>query len=324
MADVYFNSFGFFWNDKDSVVPNACLSRQLGNIFNRSVPLDIESFEKVVVLTQGYGDSYYHFVVESLSRLPVVLDVLKENPDIQVAVPRRRDSSKEYIYQFLELLGVARERVRFVRKVHAGLAIIPSSTVCFRANAAPITMLRHALLQELYPSTGGVVPTLDRPVIVLIVRTARRGLKNNDDVREALKLNFPEFRVVEFSGADSIRSQLKIFATASVIVGPHGAGLANMIASPLRTPILEIAPTNCPSCFLTLAVKHLADGGTTALFVFFSTPRAQLQHIYARHPGGNQWNDTCSFFYEPPVDEVVDLVRNLLVAKRQADAAAPP
>lgn len=37
-------------------------------------------------------------------------------------------------------------------------------------------------LQELYPSTGGVVPTLDRPVIVLIVRTARRGLKNNDDV----------------------------------------------------------------------------------------------------------------------------------------------
>ncbi|CAN0050008.1 unnamed protein product [Ectocarpus sp. 6 AP-2014] len=290
MADVYFNSFGFFWNDKDSVVPNACLSRQLGNIFNRSVPLDIESFEKVVVLTQGYGDSYYHFVVESLSRLPVVLDVLKENPDIQVAVPRRRDSSKEYIYQFLELLGVARERVRFVRKVHAGLAIIPSSTVCFRANAAPITMLRHALLQ----------------------------------VREALKLNFPEFRVVEFSGADSIRSQLKIFATASVIVGPHGAGLANMIASPLRTPILEIAPTNCPSCFLTLAVKHLADGGTTALFVFFSTPRAQLQHIYARHPGGNQWNDTCSFFYEPPVDEVVDLVRNLLVAKRQADAAAPP
>lgn len=32
-------------------------------------------------------------------------------------------------------------------QVHAGLAIIPSSTVCFRANAAPITMLRHALLQ---------------------------------------------------------------------------------------------------------------------------------------------------------------------------------
>lgn len=35
----------------------------------------------------------------------------------KVAVPRRRDSSREYIYQFLELLGVARERVRFVRKV---------------------------------------------------------------------------------------------------------------------------------------------------------------------------------------------------------------
>lgn len=37
------------------------------------------------MLTQHYGDAYYHFVVENMSRLTVVLDVLLENPDIKVS-----------------------------------------------------------------------------------------------------------------------------------------------------------------------------------------------------------------------------------------------
>lgn len=39
---------------------------------------------QVVVLTQHYGDAYYHFLVENMSRLTVVLDILLENPDIKV------------------------------------------------------------------------------------------------------------------------------------------------------------------------------------------------------------------------------------------------
>lgn len=74
-------------------------------------------------------------------------------------------------------------------------------------------------------------------------------------VREALKQNFSAFDVVEFLGNDPIRSQLETFATASVVVAPHGAGLSNMVVSPLHTPVLEIAPISCPPCFLNLAVK---------------------------------------------------------------------
>lgn len=64
---------------QDSVVPNACLSRQLGNIFNRSVPLDIESFEKVHWLlinkcTQGIGipslTTSFEVQVHILARVP--------------------------------------------------------------------------------------------------------------------------------------------------------------------------------------------------------------------------------------------------------------
>lgn len=76
-------------------------------------------------------------------------------------------------------------------------------------------------------------------------------------VRAALQQSFPSFEVVEFRGDGTIVSQLEAFATASVVVGPHGAGLSNTVVSSLHTPVLEIAPISCSTCFLHLAIKVL-------------------------------------------------------------------
>lgn len=74
-------------------------------------------------------------------------------------------------------------------------------------------------------------------------------------VKSALQSNFPDYDVVEFLGTDTVRQQLETFARAAMIIAPHGAGLANILVSPLHTPVLEIAPINCPPCFLRLALK---------------------------------------------------------------------
>lgn len=39
---------------------------------------------KVVVIAQYWGDEYYHFLVEALPRITLMLDVLVENLDIKV------------------------------------------------------------------------------------------------------------------------------------------------------------------------------------------------------------------------------------------------
>ena len=78
-------------------------------------------------------------------------------------------------------------------------------------------------------------------------------------VRDALKQEFPSHDVVEFVGTGPIPAQLKTFATASLIVAPHGAGLSNMVVSPLHTPVLEIGPLGCPSCYTHLAIKVTSD-----------------------------------------------------------------
>lgn len=77
-------------------------------------------------------------------------------------------------------------------------------------------------------------------------------------VREALKRRFPTHEVKEFLGHGPISEQLKNFAQASLIVAPHGAGLSNVMVSPLHTPVLEIAPPSCSICYIHLVVKVLA------------------------------------------------------------------
>lgn len=74
-------------------------------------------------------------------------------------------------------------------------------------------------------------------------------------VRDALKQEFPNYDVEEFLGTGSILAQLQTFATASLIVAPHGAGLSNMVVSPLHTPVLEIGPLGCSACYVHLAMK---------------------------------------------------------------------
>eukprot|EP00903_Cladosiphon_okamuranus_P010588 g10012.t1 len=307
MADVYVNNLGYFWNEKDYVVPKSCKQATLSAAARTDLPTIAKRYEKVVVMASHWGDEYYHFVTEGLPRIMPVLDLLLEQPDVEIALhgDSDHDRQREYTYQFLELLGMGRDRITFIEKIpiFAKLAVVPEPIPCGRTNAALISALRTALLQGMYPATGGVPPAPPRPTIVLIVRREKRGLRNSDEVREALEQSFSDFDVVEFVGNGTTLSQLQIFATASIIVAPHGAGLANIVVSPLHTPVLEIAPLLCTPVYLNLSIK--------------------LQHVYGRHPSRNSFEEACQSWYEPEPDEVMAIVRDLLEAKRLADAADP-
>ncbi|CAM9129006.1 unnamed protein product [Ectocarpus sp. 12 AP-2014] len=315
MVDVFVNRKGAVWNEQDFIAPVNCARFAKDEAEDAlleaagDVPRYINSYEKVFMMAQEWGPNYYHFTVEHLPRITLALDVLLENPDIMIVMHHHghdkwHDTSAELEahMELFELIGISRERIVYTsHEVHANLAIVPTTTNCGDPDPNMVNMLRNRFLQGLFPATDGVPPVPPRPVIVLIVRSNIRGLENNDEVKEALERNFPSFDVVEFFGTDPVRDQLKTFATAAMIIAPHGAGLANMIVAPLHTPVLEIAPLECPPCFLRLAFK--------------------LHHIYARHTAGDDWTIRCNTWYNPDVDGIIDLARDLLEAKRQADDA---
>lgn len=81
-------------------------------------------------------------------------------------------------------------------------------------------------------------------------------------IEEALTKNFPDHNVVQFLGTASVRDQLNLFSRAAMIIAPHGAGLSNMIVSPLHTPVLEIGPPGCSVCYLHLSLKVRTNSRT--------------------------------------------------------------
>ncbi|CAM9445961.1 unnamed protein product [Ectocarpus fasciculatus] len=315
MANVYTSKKGALWNDNDYILPVNCEELTVDeidiarNVAADGLPANLQSYDKVFVMAQRWSPNYYHFTAEHLPRITLALDILLENPEIMISMHfyqhdrlhHEISAVQDVEMQMLEILGINRTRVAFVnRAMHAQLAIVPTSSNCGDPDPNMVNILRNRFLQGLFPTTNGVPPAPPRPVMVLVVRDTLRGLANNEEVKEALKINFPSFDLVEFLGTGSAQDQLETFANAAMIIAPHGAGLVNMIVAPLHTPVLEIAPLSCPPCFLRLALK--------------------LHHVYARHPGG-EWSQDCHTWYEPDVDEIVELARDLLEAKRQADDA---
>ncbi len=69
-------------------------------------------------------------------------------------------------------------------------------------------------------------------------------LINNNEVKSFLKLN--GFKILKLSNL-SFNEQINIFRDARVIVGPHGAGFANLVFCMKKTKVIEIIPTNHPN-----------------------------------------------------------------------------
>jgi hypothetical protein len=75
------------------------------------------------------------------------------------------------------------------------------------------------------------------------VRSARckagRGVKHHAAIAAALDARFAPRRVIDFTGSEPYYEQARAFYGAAVVVGPHGAQLANMVFCQKRAAVIE-------------------------------------------------------------------------------------
>jgi capsular polysaccharide biosynthesis protein len=104
---------------------------------------------------------------------------------------------------------------------------------------------------------AGKPPT--RRLYVSRANDERRKLLNEREVLALLAMH--GFETVQLDGLD-VRAQVLLFAEASHIVAPHGAGLTNLLFCPPGTTVLELLPSNYVNwCFRrTAALRHLRYG----------------------------------------------------------------
>lgn len=198
---------------------------------------------RVAVLASFAGENYYHWFVSCLARLRLY-EAAGIEPDAQFYAPVDRPFQRES----LQLLGIAADCILPARP-HTHL----------RADELLVSSWRD---QQLGPEdcdflhqrlTGGL--SADRPadarLIIMRRRPGRRSIVNQQELLRTLApLGFEPVWLERLSLAE----QVSLFHRAECVVGPHGAGLTNLLFCRPGAVVVEVGtPYRVLPCFAEIA-----------------------------------------------------------------------
>ena len=195
----------------------------------------------------GYwSDNYFHWLIEGLPRIGLL------PPDVPLIVPERLTSWQR---ASLELLGV--DERRWVSVGDAPFRVREAYVASYARGRTPgqrfvpVRPSAARWLRDRFRLRG-----TSGPERIYITRDARagRGASNDDEVRHALE-------GAGFTTCDpatmTVRDQVALFSRAKLIVGLHGAGLANAVFA-TDAAVIELLgrPRTLDYLYVCAAVGH--------------------------------------------------------------------
>ena len=177
----------------------------------------------------GGDENYCHWITRNLMKL-----ALLEDHPAQALPLLINEDLRPYQVDLLDILGIAPSR----------LVKVPRGEVVGCAELYVPTLLRshwkmHIGIDWLRSKVAHLTAAVTAQRLLYVSRadSAARCLVNEEEVLDQLRpLGFE--RIVP--GRMSVVEQINAFASARVIVAPHGAALANMIFAPLDAAVVEI------------------------------------------------------------------------------------
>lgn len=189
----------------------------------------------------NYQPSYYHWWVEDLSalrRLRYYEEQTGLNPTILI-----EHDPPSWITESLAVLGFEEDRIHEYENefVRCKELILPSFNhhvpEDFRPNSEDYTWLRETARSNV--SESGGYHTNSRLYISRELADQRR-VTNRAEIMDVLRPL--GFELVKLE-TKSVREQVRLFANAEIIVGPHGAGFTNVLFSD-DALVVEFMPKN--------------------------------------------------------------------------------
>jgi hypothetical protein len=195
----------------------------------------------VVVLPNG---GYFHWLLEAL---PAALHALEHEPDATLLIPR---AAPRFLGDAVELLGVGSRVHRSDDPVQVEYLVLAArDPFSGFVPSEDVEILRRTFL----PRVGRGADD----ALYISRRLDARRPANDDEVARAL-----ERLGVSALTAQSLplAEQIELFAGARVVVGPHGAGLANLVWSADLQAVAEIFLVgHFNDCYARLAVSRGAS-----------------------------------------------------------------
>lgn len=174
--------------------------------------------------------SYYDYVIFVLAKLCRIEEALGKEiwQEAKICYPLRHT---DFELGFLTKLGIPESSLIDTRArdtgYHAESVVVGNNQDWYFPSPYDIELLRNkfCLKENVKPYRK-----------LYLSRSGRRQVKNEAEVREVLK-EF-DFEILE-DVSRTVDEQIRLFAEAAVVVGPHGAGFTNLLWCQPGTKVLE-------------------------------------------------------------------------------------
>ena len=187
---------------------------------------------EVFVLSQHWGKTFFHFLIENLTRISAYLSFLTRHPDIKILVHK----PSGFIRTLLAALGMDPSRL-VSGDIQADVAYMPAGSPCGHAtifSAQALSLHFRSRLPE---------PAPPRDTIILIRRSQKRWFDHHDDILAMLRRHAKRagLRTVVYGDdpVPGLGDTRRVFSRAYMVVAPHGAGESNLIFSQPGTILIE-------------------------------------------------------------------------------------
>ncbi|WP_203336318.1 glycosyltransferase family 61 protein [Nocardioides limicola] len=224
--------------------------------------------------TRGTGVNYYHVLMDLVERYAIFTESMPGAHPDAVLVNRNTRFAREYLtllgldevpcIEATKHVALQADRLWAPSLPNAENLAPPQTTAWIRENLRP--RRTQGLPKRIYVTRG------DR-------RNSRRVVNEQALLRLLTPLGFEVFD----PGQHSVADQIDQFAAAEVVVGPHGAGLTNLVFAPVGVRVLELfAPRYLNPGYWTITA-NIAESKYRYLVGLPDDPRppgAPMQNVY--------------------------------------------
>ena len=230
---------------------------------------NFQSYDEIYSIGTWAGHSFFHWMIDGISRMAVLLDFLRKNTSIRIHLKVQNEQIDD-IFKSLSL-----DPSRIITGYAFGkIVYVPRATNCYEASPLDLQIMSAEYKKFVVQTSKDTL----RNSVVYIKRTKVRSFADNarteNITKDLCKKYGLKFELFAEDNLPSVNETLFIFYRARVIIAPHGAGLLNMQYSRPGTVIVEASDVkNCP-CFLIMAhilghKYHLigATGGRDSVIV---------------------------------------------------------
>jgi capsular polysaccharide biosynthesis protein len=201
-------------------------------------------------ITDRHSHFYYHWLCDALPRLAAFCRYSSAATS-RLMLPRRV-VEQHFVRESLEYWP----EFRLAEPPQAGgsgrvdqLHIVTRTNVTPQVNAGLINDVVHRFRAS---QTAGADLLPGRRIYVSRKQARVRRVLNESEIEPVLARHGFEIMVMESMPLDK---QISLMAQTSVLAGPHGGGLTNMIFLPPGTPVIELRrEIGPPACYRNLAV----------------------------------------------------------------------